>query len=81
MKVIIVTDLHDDFDFKSKANVQIKTKNGVIDRTHLKIKRLPQKMESGKIENGTKANIPIPVEHFAMGWNACLEEIMGETEY
>ena len=39
------------------------------------LKPMPQKIESGKIEDGTKTNIPIPVEHFAMGWNACIEEI------
>ena len=44
------------------------------------LKRMPKKIESGKIENGTKTNIPIPVEHFAMGYNACIDEILGETE-
>ena len=44
------------------------------------LKPLPQKIESGKIEDGTKTNIPIPVEHFAMGYNKCLDDF-GETEY
>lgn len=44
------------------------------------LKPIPKKIESGKIEDGTKTNIPIPVEHFAMGWNACLDAITGETE-
>ena len=44
------------------------------------LKPIPKKIESGKIEDGTKTNIPIPVEHFAMGWNDCLDEILGETE-
>lgn len=39
---------------------------------------MPKKIESGKIEDGTKTNIPIPVEHFAMGWNACIKEISNE---
>lgn len=43
------------------------------------LKPMPQKIESGKIEDGTKTNIPIPVEHFAMGWNACLEEILNDS--
>ena len=68
MKVIIVTDLHDDFDFKSKANVQIKTKNGVIYRTHLKIKPLPTKVEDMRGEADYD---------FWDGWNACLEGILG----
>lgn len=47
----------------------------VVFRENRNLILMPQKIESGKIEDGTKTNIPIPVEHFAMGWNACIEEI------
>lgn len=43
-------------------------------------KPMTQKIESGKNEDGTKTNIPIPCEHFAMGWNACIDAIIGDTD-
>lgn len=74
MKAVVVFDVHDDFDFKSKANVQINNGGKCIYRTHLKIRPLPEPIwhEEGK-ENECE-------EWYKNGYNACLKKITGDTE-
>ena len=82
MKAIVVIDLHEDFEFPAKADIKIKTKDKTIFRTHMKLKPMPQRKNTNKLQDFGNAQI-VWIDKTIYrneGWNACIDEIMGETE-
>ena len=79
MKAILVIDTDNCWDCPLERDGKCQYSHRKIAKNNIPswcpLKPLPEKIESGIIEDGTKTNISILVEHFAMGWNACLEAL------
>lgn len=74
MDVIIVTKVHDDLDLnRCKANVEITGNGKKIHRNRIKIRPLPETKDVGYPNEDYDVG-------FGDGWNACIDEITGETE-
>lgn len=68
-KGIILVDVPDDYNFKDNLCIEI---SGTNYKFH--IRPLPEKVEYSSRQD-------ISTELITEGWNACLNTILGETEY
>ena len=78
MKAILVVDIPD-YDDVSKLGVMyiVSNQRGQVVKSNMIIKPCLRPMPMKK---DTVRDEPYSIEDYRIGWNACIDEILGETE-